>query len=96
MGGPRPSPRRVAREGTKVQEPRDKREKDNIQDGPKGDDQHKDGGSEHFDRTRLGKNAAGHSTPTGDDYLLADPRLAEAHACSKVVPRTGAAYHPRD
>ena len=35
----------------KVQEPRDKKDKDNIQGGPKGDDQHKDGGSEHFDRT---------------------------------------------
>ena len=69
---------------------RDKRDKDNIQDGPEKDDQHKDGGSEHFDRTRLANNATGHATPAGDDYLLADPRLAKAHDCSTVVHCTGA------
>ena len=87
---PNTEPGRVARDRNKVQEPRDKRDKDNIQDGPKGDDQHKDGGSEHFDRTRLTKNTTGHATPTEDDYLLADPRLAEAHDSSTVVPCTGA------
>ena len=85
---PKTEPGRVARDRKKVQEARDKRDKDNIQDGPEGDDRHKDGGSEHFDRTRLGKNAAGHATPTKDNYLLADPRLAEAHDSSTVVPRT--------
>ena len=83
-------PGRVARDRSKVQEPRDKRDEDNIQHGPEGDDQHKDGGSEQYDRTRLAKIAAGHATPTRDDYLLGDPRLAEAHDCSTVVPHTGA------
>ena len=87
---PKTEPGRVARDRNKVQEPRDKRDKDNIQDGPEGDDQHKDGGSKHFDRTRLAKNTTGPATLTEDDYLLADPRLAEAHNSSTVVPGTRA------
>ena len=46
------------------------------------------GGSEHFDRTQLAKIATGHATQTKEDYLLADPRLAEANNSSTVVPRT--------
>ena len=53
-------------------------------------DQHKEGRSEPFDKVRLAKIAAGNATLTGDYYLLADPRLAEAHDSSTVVPRTGA------
>jgi len=83
-------PERLATDRNKVQEPRDKRDGDNIQDGPKGDNQHKDSGSEHFNRTRLAKNAPGHATHTRDDYLLAEPRLAEAHDCSIEVPHAGA------
>ena len=79
----------MTRDRNKMQEPRDKRDKDNIHDGPEGDDQHKDGGSEHFVRTQLAKNATGHATQNENDYLLADPRLAKANDSSTVVPRAG-------
>jgi hypothetical protein len=55
-----------------------------------GDNQHKDGGCKPHDKIRLAKIATGQATPARDNYLPADPRLAEAHNYSTVVPCTGA------
>ena len=52
-----------------------------------GDDHHKDVRSEPLDKTRLAKNTSALATPARDYYLLADPRLAEAHDFSTLVPQ---------
>ena len=77
----------MARDRNKVQEPRDTRDEDNSQDGP-----------EVFSRlaeTRRHNSDNGEKheefgTPDGVYYLLAGPRMAEAHDYCTTVPRTGA------
>ena len=54
------------------------------------DDQHKDGGRKLIDKTRLAENATVHATPARDNYLLAEPSLAEVPDNSTVVPISGA------
>ena len=46
---------------------------------------------EPFDKTRHAKEATVFATPARDYYLLAKPRLAEAHDYGTVEPLTGAA-----
>ena len=61
------------------------------------DDQHEDDGSGPIDKTRLDEKATGHDTPAGDNYLLAEPRLAEVPDDSTIVPSTGAEiFRPAD